>query len=839
MGSTVKEEHLRWFGRTIPYVIDSSVENLRRFIEGDTATTGAIQILQEQTHLRFVVRSHQNDYMRFVHGEACSSPYGRHGGRQDVKLNKHTCDTSDPVVHEIAHAIGMRHEHSRRDRDRFVNVHWENIEDGKQHWFEKHGTSEGSEHGLYDFSSVMHYQGCAFGREGYYWTSGWTTAIAYVAGDAPYLFLLKAAGFGSDGNNVHIHKLNSDGSVGDRVASYRWTEGWTTAITYAAGGAPYLFLLKAAGFESDGNNVHIHKLNSDGSVGDRVASYKWTEGWTTVIAYMVGGAPYLFLLKVSGFGIDGNNVHVHKLDSDGDFGDRVASYKWTEGWTTAIAYSTGGAMYLLLLKAAGFGSHGNNVHIHALDSNGSVGDWAASNKWTPGWTTAVVYVVGDTPYLFMLKASGFGRDGNNVHIHAISKNGSIGARVASYKWTPGWTTAIVYAVGGAPYLFLLNAWGFGRDGNNVHIEKLGVNGTVEGHVTICPTLTSKSSANPTTYTGNPANMGGNTLTNTDLATLDSLPRGILHAHVIQPNGTLGRRRDTQHWTNGWTMGITYTLEGQIYLLLLKRTGIENDGNNVHIHKFKSDGTVGDLVATYKWTEGWSTAIAYVAGGAPYLFLLKAWGFGRDGNNVHIHKLNNDGTVGDRVAAYKWTQGWTTALVYVVGGAPSLFLLKVTGFGRDGNSAHIHALNNNGSVGSRVASYKWTQGWTTALVYTAGGAPYLFMLKASGFGRDGNNAHIHALNNNGSVGARVASYKWTHSWTNAIVYATGGAPYLFLLKGLGFGRDGNNVHIHALNNDGSVGARVASYKWTQGWTTVGTYTIASAEYLFLLRPAYPS
>src|SRR5580765_166234 len=532
MGSTVKEEHLRWFGRTIPYVIDSSVENLRRFIEGDTTTRGAIQILQEQTHLRFVVRSHQNDYMRFVHGEACSSPYGRQGGRQDVKLNKHTCDTSDPVVHEIAHAIGMRHEHSRRDRDRFVNVHWENIEDGKQHWFEKHGASEGSEHGLYDFSSVMHYQGCAFGRGGYYWTSGWTTAIAYVAGGAPYLFLLKAAGFGSDGNNVHIHTLNSDGSVGDRVASY-----------------------------------------------------KWTEGWTTVIAYVVGGAPYLFLLKAAGFGGDGNNVHVHKLDSDGDFGDRVASYKWTEGWTTAIAYSAGGAMYLLLLKAAGFGSHGNNVHIHAIDNNGSVGDWAASNKWTPGWTTAVAYVVGGTPYLFMLKAAGFGRDGNNVHIHAISKNGSIGARVASYKWTQGWTTAIAYTVGDSPYLLLLNAWGFGRDGNNVHIEKLGVNGTVEGHVTICPTLTSKSSANPTTYTGNPANMGGNTLTNTDLATLDSLPRGILHAHVLQPNGTLGRRRDTQHWTNGWTTGITYTLEGQVYLLLLKRTGIESDGNNVHIHKF--------------------------------------------------------------------------------------------------------------------------------------------------------------------------------------------------------------------------------------------------------------
>jgi hypothetical protein len=114
-----------------------------------------------------------------------------------------------------------------------------------------------------------------------------------------------------------------------------------------------------------------------------------------------------------------------------------------------------------------------------------------------------------------------------------------------------------------------------------------------------------------------------------------------------------------------------------------------------------------------------------------------------------------------------------------------------------------------------------------------------MLKASGFGRDGNNVHIHALNNNGSVGPRVASYKWTQSWTTAIVYTAGGAPYLFLLKGLGFGRDGNNVHIHSINNNGSVGSRIASYKWTQGWTTVGTYRIATADYLFLLRPTYPS
>ncbi|HSF68421.1 MAG TPA: M12 family metallopeptidase [Nitrospiraceae bacterium] len=786
MGSTVKEEQLRWFGRAIPYAIDHSVENLRKLIEGDTKTTGAIQILQEQTHLRFVVRSNQSDYICFVDGEACSSPYGRQGGRQEVRLNKDTCDRPATVIHEIAHAMGMRHEHSRRDRDRFVTVHWENIEDGKEHWFEKYGASEGTEYGAYDFSSIMHYGSCAFGRGGYYWTSGWTTAVAYTVGGAPYLFLLKVAGVGSDGNNVHIHALNTNGNVGARIASYKWTEGWTTAMVYTAGGAPFLFLLKAAGVGSDGNNVHIHALNANGSVGTRIASYKWTEGWTTAMAYTAGGAPYLFLLK-----------------------------------------------------AVGFGSHGNNVHIHALDQNGRVGDWAASNKWTQGWTTAIVYTAGGVPYLFLLKAAGFGRDGNNAHIHAFNKNGSVGARIASYKWTEGWTTGLTYTVGGAAYLFLLKAAGVGRDGNNVHIEKLGVNGMINGRATICPTLSFKSSADPTAYTGNPANLGGSTLTNTDLAALDSLPRGILHVHVLQSDGTLGRRRDTQHWTNGWTTGRTYTLAAQTYILFLKRMGTGTDGNNVHIHKFNSDGSVGDRVASYKWTHGWTTALTYTVGGASYLFLLKAWGFGNDGTNTHIHKLNSDGSVGDRVASYKWTTGWTTAMVYTVGGAPYLFLLKAAGFGSDGNSVHIHAINNNGSVGGRVASYKWTQGWTTAIIYMAGGAPYLFLLKAAGFGNDGNNVHIHAVNNNGSLGARVASYKWTEGWTTTIIYMAGGAPYLFLLKAAGFGSDGNNVHIHAINNNGSVGARGASYKWPEAWTSVGTYTIDTANYLFLLRSAYPT
>jgi hypothetical protein len=195
----------------------------------------------------------------------------------------------------------------------------------------------------------------------YDWTEGWTTAELYQSGGNTYLFLLKQRGTGSDGKNVHIHRMNSNGSVGSRIANYKWTEGWTTAELYQSGGNTYLFLLKQRGTGSDGKNVHIHKMNANGSVGSRIANYKWTEGWTTAELYQSGGNTYLFLLKQEGTGSDGENVHIHKMNANGSVGSRIANYKWTEGWTQAQPFKVGNQLFLFLLKKGN-----GHVHIHQI-----------------------------------------------------------------------------------------------------------------------------------------------------------------------------------------------------------------------------------------------------------------------------------------------------------------------------------------------------------------------------------------------------------------------------------------------------------------------------------------
>ena len=67
---------------------------------------------------------------------SCSSYVGRKDGAQLVTMNDH-CFSCGNAVHEIGHAIGLWNEHSRPDRDNYIDILYDNIMESQTDNFEK------------------------------------------------------------------------------------------------------------------------------------------------------------------------------------------------------------------------------------------------------------------------------------------------------------------------------------------------------------------------------------------------------------------------------------------------------------------------------------------------------------------------------------------------------------------------------------------------------------------------------------------------------------------------------------------------------------------------------
>lgn len=94
----------------------------------------AVKYFNEHTNIKFKYigfGTENSNYIKFDLGEQnCNSYLGMIG---DIK-NGQTISLSDDcgvkeIVHEIMHALGFIHEHSRADRDQYLDVHWENIDE--------------------------------------------------------------------------------------------------------------------------------------------------------------------------------------------------------------------------------------------------------------------------------------------------------------------------------------------------------------------------------------------------------------------------------------------------------------------------------------------------------------------------------------------------------------------------------------------------------------------------------------------------------------------------------------------------------------------------------------
>ncbi|OQV23986.1 putative Zinc metalloproteinase nas-14 [Hypsibius exemplaris] len=157
------EEIYHWPDGIVPYVIGSGPimqQNKRAIRE-------AMEEMENVTCVKFVTRSTDKPQRDFIYiaspgldgAKECKSYIGRLGrGAQLVILSPH-CFAKVTIQHELMHALGFMHEHSRLDRDDYVEILSENIKPGMEAGnFRKHDSKTVTAFGLpYDFDSIMHY----------------------------------------------------------------------------------------------------------------------------------------------------------------------------------------------------------------------------------------------------------------------------------------------------------------------------------------------------------------------------------------------------------------------------------------------------------------------------------------------------------------------------------------------------------------------------------------------------------------------------------------------------------------------------------------------------------
>lgn len=148
-----------WPTRVIPYFIQPSLPNPNRIHE-------ALQFFSG-TAVTFVPYSDQEDVLVFQAATGtCKSYVGRIGGKQPLWISP-GCGPSE-IAHEVLHALGFTHEQNRFDRDRYIQIHPENIEADRLSNFERMPELFMQISGLDDFSytSLMIYAPDVFSKNG-------------------------------------------------------------------------------------------------------------------------------------------------------------------------------------------------------------------------------------------------------------------------------------------------------------------------------------------------------------------------------------------------------------------------------------------------------------------------------------------------------------------------------------------------------------------------------------------------------------------------------------------------------------------------------------------------
>lgn len=107
---------------------------------------------------------------QILHGKSLGSrvgtvgfPFGSLGTKQNMKWKF----LWDFIQFSYFSALGFVHMHNAHNRDKYVEILWDNIEPGYEHCFEALSATDGTNFGYeYDYTSVLHFDRKAYSKNG-------------------------------------------------------------------------------------------------------------------------------------------------------------------------------------------------------------------------------------------------------------------------------------------------------------------------------------------------------------------------------------------------------------------------------------------------------------------------------------------------------------------------------------------------------------------------------------------------------------------------------------------------------------------------------------------------
>ncbi|AWX45375.1 Bone morphogenetic protein [Flagellimonas maritima] len=151
----------KWTDGVVYYVINGLSSSVRSELQR------SFDEWTSKTNVTFKERTNQSNYVTISSSGANSNSgvatLGMNGSRGFIRLG--TRATAVVIIHEIGHTLGYIHEQNRSDRDDFVIINFENIQNGAEDQFFKSNSAIFLT-GQFDINSTMMYGSFTFSKNG-------------------------------------------------------------------------------------------------------------------------------------------------------------------------------------------------------------------------------------------------------------------------------------------------------------------------------------------------------------------------------------------------------------------------------------------------------------------------------------------------------------------------------------------------------------------------------------------------------------------------------------------------------------------------------------------------